>query len=479
MNLYSRLAYLARYQAAKTAVEHSDRHLTYHDLDQLARRIAGRLRLSGVGQGDVVGVLLRETPEHVAALFVIMRLGAIVLPLDWRGTRAEFDRITTLFRPKVILNDDSPLLDWSPAMVGLAEMHDAEADTETAEVTDRPMGFSLTSGSTGAPKAMIVTHEQLYARCAARAIEGVFERGDRFLATLPLAYAAGREHAICLILLGATLVLFPPLFEPQGLVTFVNDGDITAVSLSPNMSRALLAMKEQGEPLLMPNLRTIVSTTGKLLPEERAQLRARVAPRVIDYYGSTGTGPIAISTGDEPDSEPTAAGRCVVGIEIEIADDAGRPVPQGEIGRIRVRGPAITTDVVGGEGSEEEGFRDGWYYTGDLASIGPGGILHLHGRSADLIKRGGLMIHAQEVEGVLRRLPSVVDAAVVGAPCAELGQKVVAFVVTRSPVEAKEIIRRCRRELAPFKVPCRVHMLDSLPRNPNGKLLKSELLKHL
>ena len=124
-----------------------------------------------------------------------------------------------------------------------------------------------------------------------------------------------------------------------------------------------------------------------------------------------------------------------MGVEVGIADEAGNPVAEGEPGRIRVRGPGISTQYADGSDDSGEGFQDGWFYPGDLGSIGPNGVLHLHGRSADLIKRGGLMVHAQEVEQVLRGHPQVVDAAVVGAPSAELGQEVVAFVIVSAPVE--------------------------------------------
>ena len=153
------------------------------------------------------------------------------------------------------------------------------------------------------------------------------------------------------------------------------------------------------------------------------------------------------------------------------------PCHAGPSAGYRVRGAAITTRVIGDDGPGDEGFRDGWYYPGDLGRIDKRGILHLHGRAADLIKRGGLMVHAQEVEQALRRHDSVADAAVVGFPSAALGQEVAAFIVPRGPVDARELIRHCRHELAPFKVPTRVEFVAALPRNPNGKVIKDLLLK--
>jgi acyl-coenzyme A synthetase/AMP-(fatty) acid ligase len=480
MNLYARLHHLAQYQPARTAVETAKARLSYAEFELLTRRIAGELRRLGVGKGDVVGIRMRETPENMATMFAVMRLGAIMLPLDWRGTQAEFSRIAERFQPKAVVNDDNPALDWfSPILRTQSFASLAADDGPVADVVDAPLIYSLTSGTTGEPKAMIVTQEQLLARVCNRAIGDMFLPSDKFLNTLPLAYTAGREHAISAMLAGGTLALFPVLFQPGELVAFVSDRGVTALNLSPNMSRALIGARRTDGTLLLPDLRVLISTTGKLQPEDRANLRKFVTPRLIDYYGSTAAGTIAILDREEDEHDPTAVGRPAIAMDVEVADENGVSVRDGEFGRIRVRGPAVAMPMAGQVGSDEEGFRDGWFYPGDLGVMMPNGVLHLHGRAADLIKRGGLMVHAQEVEQALRRHPSVADVAVVGAPSVELGQEVVAFIVAKSPVEPKELTRHSRQEVAPFKIPSRFVFVETLPRNANGKVTKNELLKTL
>jgi len=474
MNLYAGLANLARYQPGKVAVETPRRQVTYAELDALSRRIAGGLRAAGAGAGDVVGLRLHDTPEHIAALFAVLRLGAIILPLDWRGTRVEYDRLVDEFRPGLVLDDSSPATGWPNSITLDATQAAPEDDGPVADAAGAPMGYSLTSGTTGRPAAMVVTHEQFHARLAARTIEGVFARTDRFLAVLPLAYPAGREHAICLVLLGATVVQCSALSTPAELVEFIRQREITATAFPPNMVRGLLEIAGEDGPLL-PGLRHFTSVTSKLSPEERAQIRKSICPRMIDSYGSTGTGTVAIIDNAADGAEPTAVGRLVMGIEVEAVDESGMPLPEGVTGEIRVRGPAISTRAINASGDRREGFRDGWYYTGDLGRLDARGILHLDGRAADLIKRGGLMVYAQEVEQALRRHPLVSDAAVVGVPSQRLGQEVVAFVVTRSPADRKDIVRHCRQELAPFKIPSRIEFVDDLPRNASGKVDKSRL----
>ena len=475
MNLYERLAAFAQEQPEKTAIETARQRLNYAELDLIVGRIAGFLRELGVGEGDLVGLRLRDTPDHVAAFFAVMRVGAIILPLDWRTPQADFDRVTRQFQPKIILDDETPPPAWSPEAVSMASaLQSTPVIAASAQLTNAAMGFSLTSGTTGMPKAFVVTHEQLDARCAARADTGVFNVSDRFLVTLPLAYAAGREHAICVLLAGATLTLISSLFSPAELVEFVKSHGVTAMSLSPNTSRALVSMAREGS-MLFPDLRALVSTTGKLQPEDRTAICNRVAPRLIDYYGSTGTGPIAAITRTEEGVKNTAVGRPMHGMAVEIVGSSGDQLPVGEIGRIRVAGDAISIRSVGAAAAADEGYHDGWYYPGDLGSLDPDGLLHLHGRTNELIKRGGLSIYAQEVEQALRRHESVLDAAVVGVPSETLGEEVVAFVVAGRPVEAKEIIRHCRNELASYKVPTRLVFLPELPRGTGGKVIKSML----
>ncbi|SON57994.1 Long-chain-fatty-acid-CoA ligase [Hartmannibacter diazotrophicus] len=477
MNLYARLEILAHCQPDKLAIETADRKLTYAELDEVIRRIAGRLRAEGVGRGDVVGLRLRDTPEHLAALFACLKLGAVGLAIDWRTAKAEFLRILDQFKPKVCFIDGNVRPEFDTVYLKTEEAEQSEPDTTPyVDVTDEPMMYNLTSGTTGLPKAMVVTHENIYARSMSRSMAGVVLPEDRYLAALPFAYSAGRDHACNALLVGATLVLFRALYEPMELVEFVNDNNVTAMALSPNVTRSLTALETKGGPL-MPKLRAFTSTTGKLQPEDRAAIRERVAPHLIDYYGSTGTGIMAYINTAEDGATNTAAGRPALGIEVQIVDDDGNVLSGETVGNIRVRGPGIALKAVGSVMSPTEGFRDGWYYPGDLGHFGTDGLLHLDGRIADLIKRGGLMVYAQEVEQALRRHPAVADAAVVGVPSEKLGQEVAAFVVRKGDVDAKELVRHCRGEIAPFKVPTIFEFPDDLPRNTNGKVVKAKLLE--
>ena len=342
---------------------------------------------------------------------------------------------------------------------------------------DAPLVYSLTSGTTGEPKAMLMTHQQMLGRAMMLAAERVVIAEDRFLSMMPLAYSNGRVIAATILCLGATAVTAPLFIEARNLVGIVNAQKATAAMVPANVARQLLAI-DTAAGLLMPGLRVLVTAGSKLQPDERVAFVTRVAENLVDYYGSTGGGPTSIIASAEDSMSPTSVGRPMIGADIEIVDDRDVPVADGTIGLVRVRGPGVINEFVGNT-SSDEGIRHGWYYPGDMGSRDDRGLIHLHGRAVELIKRSGLMVYAQEVEQVLIRHKDVAEAAVVGVPSATLGQEVVAVLVVRRPIDATEITRYCRRELAGFKVPGRFVFMDALPRNANGKVVKHELIRAL
>ena len=164
-----------------------------------------------------------------------------------------------------------------------------------------------------------------------------------------------------------------------------------------------------------------------------------------------------------------------LGVQVEIVDAEDRPLPFGEVGRLRYRSPATPSGSYKGDSSEA--FRDGWFYPGDLAALDADGFLSLRGRAKDMIIRGGVNIYPGDVESVLLSHPAVADAAVVGVPSPELGEEVAAFVVLKAPVGMDDLVALCRSRLASFKVPKRITVLETLPKNSLGKVLKRELVE--
>ena len=200
----------------------------------------------------------------------------------------------------------------------------------------------------------------------------------------------------------------------------------------------------------------------------------------FDNYGASGCGPVTFLSAAEIENHADSVGRAVPQTQVEVVDDKGRPCAAGEIGLLRCRGPAVAQGFCNATSdSGGELFEDGWYYPGELGSLDGDGFIYLAGRASDLILRGGINIYPVEIEQVLMRHPAVREAAVVGAPSPEYGEDVVAFVQSTAPVVERDIMETCRRYLSSYKVPSLIVILDELPKNPAGKVLKQELLRQL
>jgi len=479
VNLAQIIALHGRYRADVPAIEAGERIVTYGALDLMVRRLVTRLKRGGVGQGDLVGLWLRDTPEHVAAMLAVARLGATMLPMDWRWTPVEAARIFARFPvAALVMEEDLQPPEGLMALV-LTDLAAETPDQSPPASADWPFLYSLSSGTTGESKAVVTDHGCMLVRATNNIIGLSLQQRERYLLAIPMVFGGARVSALAHLVLGATVVLFPTLFEPPELVEGLAMRRIDTVYLTPTSARALLKLPLPATGPLLAVLRRLVITGAKLHPEERRQIRARLCPRIYEVYGSISTGPLVYSDNADHEMAPEAIGRPFMGLEVEIVDDEGGPLPPGESGWLRARGPSMASAMVGTLGRGDERIEDGWVYPGDLGRFDAAGYLYLEGRGSEVIKRAGATIHAAEIERVLASHPDVIESAVVGAPDPELGETVVAFVVLRTPVEPKALTMHCRRQLTPYKVPRRFVVLDALPRNPNGKVLKRELLQRL
>ena len=478
MNLASLIEQHARHRPDATAIIEGEETWTYRDLNRLVRQVTARLRAIGVVKDDVIAVLMHDTPLNLATIFAIGRLGAVVLPLDWRASMREINRRTERFKPKIVLADDAARAGPLMHHLDLAEITGLDPDDGgIVELKDQPFTQALTSGTTGEPKALISTHEQTFHRSLSNWVEYPVLRTDRVMSMLPLGYGAGTSQKMAVLFLGATLVMMSSYSAPAEVVDTVNKSGVDLLILPPNTIRGLLKLAdERGDGLVMPNLRLLISSTDGLQRSERARVRERVAKAIVGNYGTTGTGPVCRLWEEDDIEGRSAVGRPVLGMQVEIVDPDGKPLGVDEVGDVRLRGPAVINQVIDDQPQSAEGFRDGWYYPGDLGSVGENGVVYLHGRTADLIKTGGLMVYSYEVERVLMEHPEVTEVAVVGTPHPELGQEVVAFVSLSGSVAPAALTVHCRKQLSAFKVPKQITIVETFPRNANGKIVKRELL---
>lgn len=482
MNIAELVALHGRFRANKPAIVDSTETLTFAALDDRARRIATLLHREGVRPGDVVGASLIDGVDIPAVWLAVARLGAVNLPMDWRWTPAEQERIGRIFRPKLVIAEAGrPIAPGLPAISHDENWRQAVAAAPAwdrmAPDDDGVFILVLSSGTTGVPQANVYTHRNYGAMAAAYWADVGVGENDRYLSVLPIAFAAGRGMALATLLRGGTLHMMPPLFQTKDIVAAIAQHRIDTISVVPSIARMLLA-EAPADGLLLPQLRLFATVGAVLFPEENRAIRARLTPNLVDYYGSAGGGMNAIMRPHEHDLKPGSIGRPMLGNAIEIVDGTDRPLPAGETGILRCRSLAMTRGIYPPDPADRS-IRDGWHYPGDYAYIDDDGYVFLQGRWNDVIIRGGMNVFAPEIERVLLSIPGVREAAVLGAKSERLGEEVAAFLVTDGTVDEGAILRFCRAHLAPYKVPSIIRTIAGLPRNNAGKVVKATLIEWL
>jgi acyl-CoA synthetase (AMP-forming)/AMP-acid ligase II len=344
---------------------------------------------------------------------------------------------------------------------------------------DQGLVLSLSSGTTGRPKGPLMSHGKFMARFWTHWVDLGFGSRERYLNATPLYFGGGRSFSMSTLYVGGTVVLFPPPYQPAELVAEVLRTRASLLFLVPTLLRRLLAV-EALDLAPLRTLKSLISSGSALSPEERPQIRHRICPNFVEFYSSTEGGGITVLGPDDQDAHPGSVGRAVFGVSVQVVDGLHQVLPSGSVGRIRYRGAAVAEAFHQDAEASAEAFHQGWFYPGDLGCLDDEGFLFLKGRAKDMIIRGGINIYPQEVEAVLRAADdAIIDVAVVAWPSAEFNEEVAAFVVASTPVDREALRQRCAEQLAPYKVPRAVFLVDDLPRNSLGKVVKAELTARL
>lgn len=472
---------------------------TYGDMARAAVALAGGLHARGVGAGDVVGLLSYNCPEFLQTMFAANYLGAVVMPINWRLAAPEVRYILEHSRARALMCDEAlaPLADEATKDMGhrpfkacvssgagtdwttLAELRSGAAAPARAPTdSDDVHRLMYTSGTTGRPKGVMITHANLAWKNLAHLVEFGFTADDLGLACGPLYHVGALDlTTTSLIAAGATTII-QRVFDAAAVVDELESSRVTTVWLAPAMVNAIMALPDV-EQRDLTSVRVIING-GEKMPVPLIERLQRTFPSAwfADAYGLTET----VSGDTFLDRESVVAklgsvGRTCLHLELDVWDEEGRPVSAGERGEIVLRGPKVFKGYWRDPDATTRAFAGGWFHTGDVGVRDDDGYLFIVDRLKDMIVSGGENIAGSEIERVLYEHDAVLEAAVVGRPDERWGEVPVAFVVLRpgGSATAEELVEHCRRELARFKVPKDVTFLDALPRNPSGKVLKREL----
>ena len=450
----------AHAHASRPALVWDGGSLTYRELDGRAGALARTLAARGVRPGDRVALTIPNSWQLVVALIGALKAGATAAPLDPLLKEDERTAIMT---------------DLAPAAV----LADAPADSAAwlARDSDGPALVLYTSGSTGRPKGARLSHAAMVAANRSWADDVMaLTPADVVLAALPLSHSYGLNGALVAPLLAGATVRLVERFTADGVARLLAQEEVTVFPGVATMFRRLLDVDGfRGGP----TLRLALSGAAPCPWELAREWRARTGVRILRGYGMTELfRPISYLARDTEDL-PDAIGRAVPGVELRIVEESGRHAAPGDVGELLIRSPAAMDGYLNAPAETKSVLIDGWFHTGDLASVTPDGWVSITGRKRERILRGGYSVFPPEVEAVLLLHPEVTEAAVVGVPHPELGEEVAAFVALRSGARANadDLVAYCRERLAGFKYPRRVTLVAALPRSATGKILKAELTR--
>lgn len=453
----------ARRFGGKTVAVWDGGSLTWSELDQRASGFAHFLADGGVGPGDRVAVLLPNQWVFLVALFAIFKLAATAAPLSPLLRKEELDATLDDLKPKRVVDDVSV----------------TEGAWVTPRLTEFPAVIIYTSGSTGRPKGAVFNHEALaFAnRSWGKEVMGL-EADDVVLGVLPYAHNYGMYSGLLAPLLFGSTVALVERFTPEAVIDIIQKYQATVFPGVATMFRRLLNSPAFARADIS-SLRLTVSGAAPCQWDLVQEWHAKTGTRILRGYGMTEV-PRPISyCAEDPTDVPDTVGRPLPGVMVKVVDGTGQPLASQEVGELWIQSPTAMDAYLGAPEETAMVLEDGWFKTGDLASISPEGFVRIVGRKRDRILRGGLSVFPAEIEAFLLSHPTVAEAAVVGVPNADLGEEVAAFVALK-PMTAttpEELIDYCREHLAPFKFPRRVTILKELPKGTTGKILKAELLK--
>ncbi len=473
MTLHAVFRLHGRNRPEKLAIIDGARRINFASLDRMIDGAAWALAARGVKRGELVGVALRDTAEHLVALLALARLGGVVLPMDCRWQVSEKQHVAGHFGAAHVLVEADDALPGALALpAGWAA--ESAAPYEDAAVTgESDFVLSLSSGTTGMPKGPMTSQQRFENRFMVYWVNLGMNAHDVYVSATPLYFGGGRGFSLAMLFAGATVSLCSVRASMAELAAHVAAVQGTVLFLVPTQLRR--AMQEALPAPAFPSLRVLISSGSALHADERLAIQQRLTPNLFEMYSSTEGGGVSILSPADCALHPDSVGRPAFRVAVEIVDENHAPLPYGAVGRLRYRSPASATGYFRAEGGDA--FRDGWFYPGDLARMGEDGFLYLAGRAKDMIIRGGVNIYPQDIERVLLALPGVRDACVAGVPAQEMGEEVAAFLVGEGDADA--VRAACRAQLAPYKVPSVIRFVAEIPRNGAGKALKAELVAGL
>ncbi|HET7505014.1 MAG TPA: AMP-binding protein [Kofleriaceae bacterium] len=487
--------------------------MTWSQLDATINRLANALIARGVRRGSGVALMLPNGREYLIAQQALAKLGATAVQIGYRLKAAEIAYILGNAEPRATLvhvdhldamlaaraqagrsgpaggpmivvgahtaaAGDPELAEWDRALAEVSPDVPALPPGGPADQGDQGGMIVYTSGTTGRSKGAHRSWRTVGIESVADLLVQVGMRADdRHLVVCPLYHSAAPAFVAMMFVLGATVVLMNH-FDPAGALEIIERERITCSMMVPTMIVRITNLP--GDALARHDtrsLRWVMSAAAPLSTEAARRFMDRFGPILWNFYGATETGLVTLAGPGDHLTRPGTIGRALHGNEIRLVDEAGRDVPDGQVGELYARNAMLISGYHKNAEATRSSQLGGFFSVGDLGRRDADGYYYLESRKHDMVISGGVNIYPREIEDHLHKHPAILDAAVVGDPDPEWGETLHAFIVRRDghALSEDEVIAYCREGLADFKRPRKVTFLAELPRNPTGKVLKREL----
>jgi acyl-CoA synthetase (AMP-forming)/AMP-acid ligase II len=464
--------------------------VSYKSLAEQVERLASQLSGAGLKAGDAVAIILPNGLEFLVVFLALTRARLVAAPINPADKSAELRFFIAAGQAKAVIAEsgNSAAADtaaalalpvWEPSLepsgiVTLPQLAPAAHRGVDAPKRDDVALLMYTSGTTGQPKGVPLTHGNVLCSTIDIASHYALTPADRSLVVMPLFHGHGLIGAGLSTLASGGVLIVPPRFSASGFWPLFREHRATWYTAVPTIHQVLLARADSdGAP--ERGARFIRSCSAALAPAVLANLEQRFGAPVLEAYGMTEAAHQVASNPLPPLARKPASVGFATAVEIAIIDQTGKRLAANAAGEVVVRGPSVMTGYRENPEANAAAFIDGWFRTGDIGVFDRDGYLSLTGRIKEMINRGGEKISPEDIEAVLLEHPAVAEAAAFGVPDAKYGEEVWAVVVLKSAADADGLKAFCRARLADFKVPKIIRITSALPKNATGKIMRRDL----
>lgn len=477
----------------------SERRFTYTQLNERCNRIANALLDKGVKKGDRVAVVLMNCPEYVETFFAVAKIGAVVVPINWRlvpdelafilkdsgatvliygedfaeqiGNLHQRGSMETVVNHWICLGEkrDEFALDYNEIT-----QNASSEEPEPSPGEDEVLYIMYTSGTTGLPKGAVHTHNSAFWACATINATADMRYVDRYLVALPLFHVGALTPLTLNVYRGITNVIMRA-FDPAKTWELIEREKITVMLAVPAMLNFMLQVPDF-QKTDFSLLRWCMSGAAPV-PVSLIEKYVELGIEIHQVYGLTETcGPACLISPEDAIRKAGSTGKAFFHTDVKVVDDKGEPVAPGEVGEVLIKGRHIMKEYWNLPDATAEAIKDGWLLSGDLATVDEDGFVFIQDRKKDMIISGGENIYPAEIEDVILSHPGVKEVAVIGLPSEKWGEVPLVVAVKSDPnLQPDDIIGHCDGRIARYKIPKSVEFIEEIPRNPTGKILKRVL----